>query len=124
MKALSVRQPWASLIASGKKTIELRRWKTSYRGPLLICASAHKQGTGPKGVAVAMVDLIDIRPATPTDAIAACCDPVNGEFAWVLKNAHPIMPFPVQGKLSVFSVAFPKTENLAPTVDSRQVNLF
>ena len=32
--ALSVRQPWAELILTGRKTIELRTWTTSYRGPL------------------------------------------------------------------------------------------
>lgn len=32
--ALSVRQPWAELILRGQKTIELRSWKTGYRGPL------------------------------------------------------------------------------------------
>lgn len=31
VKALSVKEPWASLIASGQKTIETRRWRTSYR---------------------------------------------------------------------------------------------
>ena len=38
MRALTVRQPWASLIACGAKTIETRSWKTSYRGSLLIHA--------------------------------------------------------------------------------------
>ncbi|MEP6911795.1 MAG: ASCH domain-containing protein [bacterium] len=38
-KALSVRQPWASLIVSGLKTIEIRSWPTSYRGPLYIPAA-------------------------------------------------------------------------------------
>ena len=38
MIALSVKQPWASLIASGRKQIETRVWSTPYRGPLLICA--------------------------------------------------------------------------------------
>lgn len=38
MKALTVRQPWASLIAGGTKTIETRSWPTSYRGPLAIHA--------------------------------------------------------------------------------------
>lgn len=37
-RALSIRQPWASLIASGRKTIELREWSTSYRGLLWIHA--------------------------------------------------------------------------------------
>jgi len=109
MKALSVRQPWASLIANGSKTVELRRWKTSYRGPLLICASANKQGKGPKGVAVATVDLVDIRPATTDDTADACCQPESGEFAWCLANAHPITPFPVKGKLSIFEVESPTT---------------
>jgi hypothetical protein len=39
MKALSVKQPWAELIASGIKTIETRIWHTHFRGPLLICSS-------------------------------------------------------------------------------------
>lgn len=39
MKALSVRQPWASLIASGYKRFEIRTWPTRHRGPLLICAA-------------------------------------------------------------------------------------
>jgi hypothetical protein len=34
--ALSVRQPWAELILRGAKTVELRDWTTSYRGPLLL----------------------------------------------------------------------------------------
>lgn len=39
MKALSIRQPWASLIAEGHKTMELRMWKTDYRGMVAIHAS-------------------------------------------------------------------------------------
>jgi hypothetical protein len=39
MKALTLWQPWASLIAVGAKTIETRGWSTSYRGPLAIHAS-------------------------------------------------------------------------------------
>jgi len=31
MKTLTVRQPWANLIASGRKTIETRTWSTNYR---------------------------------------------------------------------------------------------
>lgn len=38
MKALTIRQPWASLIAAGVKTIETRSWSTKYRGPLAIHA--------------------------------------------------------------------------------------
>jgi hypothetical protein len=37
--ALSLKQPWAALLVAGKKTIEVRRWRTEYRGPLLIHAA-------------------------------------------------------------------------------------
>lgn len=40
MKALSIKQPFAGLIATGQKTLETRTWSTDYRGPLLICAGA------------------------------------------------------------------------------------
>ncbi len=42
MKALTIRQPWASLIAAGVKTIETRSWSTRYRGLLLIHAGKHE----------------------------------------------------------------------------------
>jgi ASCH domain len=32
--ALSIKQPWAELILSGEKTIEIRKWSTEYRGPV------------------------------------------------------------------------------------------
>ena len=36
MKALSMTQPWASLVAIGQKKIETRSWRTPYRGLLAI----------------------------------------------------------------------------------------
>lgn len=38
MKALTICQPYAELIARGDKPIENRTWPTHYRGPLLIHA--------------------------------------------------------------------------------------
>lgn len=43
--ALTLWQPWASLICPGPhtesiKTIETRSWETKYRGPVLICSAA------------------------------------------------------------------------------------
>jgi hypothetical protein len=32
--AISIRQPWAELILSGRKSIEIRTWRTGYRGEL------------------------------------------------------------------------------------------
>ncbi len=40
MKALSIKQPWASLIAHGIKDIENRTWATKYRGTIYIHASS------------------------------------------------------------------------------------
>lgn len=42
MKVLSLREPFASLIAEKKKLIETRSWKTNYRGELYIHASKSK----------------------------------------------------------------------------------
>lgn len=39
-KAISIKQPWAYLIACGLKDIENRTWKTKYRGKILIHTSS------------------------------------------------------------------------------------
>ncbi|HEX2408309.1 MAG TPA: ASCH domain-containing protein [Nitrososphaeraceae archaeon] len=39
MKCLSLKQPYADLLAFGEKTIELRKWNTKFRGEFLIHAS-------------------------------------------------------------------------------------
>lgn len=44
MKALSIKQPWASLIAHGIKDIENRTWPTKFRGRIYIHASAKSAG--------------------------------------------------------------------------------
>jgi len=36
LKIITIKQPWATLIAEGYKQYEFRSWKTKYRGPLLI----------------------------------------------------------------------------------------
>lgn len=42
MKVLSLTEPYATLIKDGKKLVETRKWKTSYRGELYIHTSATK----------------------------------------------------------------------------------
>jgi len=39
MKAITIWQPWATLIVCGLKRYETRSWPTHYRGPLIIHAS-------------------------------------------------------------------------------------
>lgn len=120
MKALSVKQPWANLIAGGHKTIETRTWATKYRGELLICASktvdtfmaeilsftAPVIGISPIGQALCIVDLVDCRPIVKADSPAAWCPAELGSFAWVLENVRPIKPFPVKGQLGIFEVEY------------------
>lgn len=40
MKALSIKNPWAMLIAHGIKDIENRTWRTTYRGRIYVHSSA------------------------------------------------------------------------------------
>ena len=66
MKALSITQPWASLIAQGAKRIETRNWSTTYRGPLAIHAS--------KGLPTWVADVVRDNPAF-TSALGDLFDP-------------------------------------------------
>ena len=111
MKALSVRQPYAHLIATGKKTVECRSWRTDYRGPLLICASGrvvtYKGERLEPGSALCIVELVDIRPFLKKHCPMACMPyaPDPGSWAWMLQKAILIDPFPVKGKLHLYEVA-------------------
>ncbi|MTJ56015.1 ASCH domain-containing protein [Anabaena sp. UHCC 0253] len=42
MKALSLWQPWATLIEKRVKWVETRSWNTNYRGQILICSAKKK----------------------------------------------------------------------------------
>ena len=112
MKTLAIRQPWATYIAEGSKTIEVRSWRTDYRGPLLIVASgkplqladdAGQIVTLPTQVQVCTVDLIDCRPFLRTDLAAACLDEYDtGLWGWHLANPRHVRPVPHKGKLSLY----------------------
>ena len=100
MKAISVKQPYASMIANGIKTIETRRWNTRYRGDLLIVSSARpdfKDPEMPVSRALAVVTLADCRIMTEDDQRAACCEIYPKAKAWVLTNIRRIKPFYVKG---------------------------
>lgn len=69
MKAITISQPFASLIASGEKWCENRTWPTSYRGPLAIHAGKGTQYLDrdelrdyPTGCVVAVCHLIACVP--------------------------------------------------------------
>jgi hypothetical protein len=104
MKAISVKQPWANMIAEGEKTIETRTWATDYRGNILI-VSAKQPNIAPAGYALAIATLEDCRPMSVLDEPAAKSRKVPGAIAWVLGNIRKLKkPFPVQGQLKLFEV--------------------
>lgn len=109
MRVLSVRQPWASLIASGRKRLELRTWSTSYRGPVLILAGgALWKGEhdwpidGPRGVSLCIVDLVDVRQTTRADTRLACITPRAIDLAFVFENVRETRQIPVKGRLGLY----------------------
>jgi len=113
MKAISVRQPWANMIASGKKTIETRTWSTRYRGRLAICSSKYaKPYIPPLGCLICVVTLVDCKVMTPEDEIAAQC-PCPGIgilYAWVLDDVDLYVPVKVRGKLGIYDLPFEETD--------------
>lgn len=123
LRCLTVLQPFASLIADGHKTIELRPWATSYRG-LLVIAAGKKDLTGspaigrawdlltrnvldpaPRGRALSLVRFVDIRFAKPEDSEKACYDVelyarergCRDVHAWILERVCAL-DLPVRGK--------------------------
>jgi hypothetical protein len=104
VKALSVKQPWANLIAEGEKTIETRTWATDHRGELLI-VSSREPDIPPAGYALAVATLVECRPMSVLDEPAARCRKYPRAYAWVLENIRRIkQPFPVQGQRHLFEV--------------------
>jgi hypothetical protein len=109
-KAISLKQPWANLVASGKKTIETRKWTTSYRGELVICSSRKPQIT-PAGYALCTAELYHITPMKKDHEKKACIKLYRGAFSWFLRNIHPIKPLiAVKGKLGVFDLSLGATK--------------
>jgi hypothetical protein len=115
MKALSIRQPWASLIIAGIKNIENRSWSTSYRGKILVHASlkVDKEGMGIAkqllgsgfvkaihdytGGVIGEVEIIDCVKHSNSDWF-------EGPYGFVLRNAK-ILPFrPYKGQLGIFEI--------------------
>ncbi len=111
MKALSVKQPWASMIASGEKTIELRSWRTRYRGRLMICSSKNPDTPPPVGCALAIVTLAYCKRATQADEERACCKVrVGRDYAWIFEDIRRIRPWPVKGAQKLFNVPYEEDE--------------
>jgi len=106
LSAVSIKEPWASMIARGEKTIELRTWRTKHRGKIVLCASKKPEG-GCAGNAFAIADIADVRPMREADREKSGVDFCEGLYSWILKNIELIEPFPVSGKPGLYKVTMP-----------------
>lgn len=127
MKALTITQPWATLIAIGAKKIETRSWLTRYRGPLAI----HAAKTFPKwaleacydprfaaalsgqsietGRVLAVCRLADcfpvcaLGPSPLAEDEGAFGDFSAGRFGWRLEDVRGLaQPVPAKGALGLW----------------------
>ena len=108
MKALSIKQPYAEQIASKKKTLEVRSWRTHYRGPLMICSGQRPADADskhlPLGKTICKVELVDVRPMKRKDTKAAMCPYDPDCYVWELKVVKRVKPRSVKGKLGIFNL--------------------
>lgn len=89
MKALTIKQPYATLIAEGIKEYEFRTWKTNYRGEFLVHA-----GKGKNIQYMEKFKDLDLEyPSGYIIAIASLenCIEVTNEFRNILKKKNPIL---------------------------------
>lgn len=113
MKALSVKQPWASLIAMGQKTLEIRSWRTTRRGPIAIVSSVGRSRIqplvriprhAPTGVLLALVELVDCVPFKPSMVREACVDWIPDHWAWRIHVIKQSVPVPLKGRLGFWDL--------------------
>ena len=124
-KVLSIKEPFASLIANEIKHIETRSWKTNYRGEIYIHASLTSNSLQGRDELKELVKTIDVKPsyilckATLKDCILMdekfikdiknnlqkyiCGRYEIGRYAWVLTNVKKIKPIKAKGKLGIWN---------------------
>ena len=107
VRALTLRQPWATLVAEHGKDVENRTWPTRWRGTLLIhagqgfdpgCPPSARRRTPalPAGAFLAAAALTDCHQHRP-----GCCASTWAEpdaYHWVLTGIRPLsVPVPCSG---------------------------
>ena len=122
MKVLTIKEPWASLIAYGYKEYEFRSWKTNYRGKILIHAgkSLEKDVSElfkdynldySKGEIIAVADLTDciLVDEKFNEELLNKNELVYGhsnhtmKYAWKLENVKLIDKIKINGKLGLWN---------------------
>ena len=131
MKALTIWQPWASLLAQGEKKYETRGWPTKYRGTIAIHAALrdpkklpltpeleqyalHNDKIGswsglPTGAIIAIGELVNVwrigaEGISPTEQEMALGDWTPGRYAWEIKITELLEePVPIRGKQGLWN---------------------
>jgi hypothetical protein len=102
MLALSVKQPWAELIASGKKKKEFRTWSRACFGELLIVASKSVNAEDIADEGLDVGSLVFGRAVCVVDFYKVTGD--DGDYAWHLRNPRRVEPVEVRGSASLYHV--------------------
>jgi hypothetical protein len=128
LKCLSVSQPFADLIISGKKIIELRNWSTNFRGEFLIHAPIKIRTEDYKrlkinkklvtGAIIGKAELYEVKKYNSIKEIKAdqkfhfaAKNFHEKTFGFMLKNVKSFrIPIPWKGQLGFFEVDLPKTK--------------
>jgi len=126
LKCLSISQPFADLIISGEKNIELRNWNTNFRGEFLVHAPLKIRVEDSKrlkinkkfvtGAIIGKAQLYDVKKYNSFQEIKSdkkfhlsLKKFQSKTFGFMLKNAKPFrVPIPWKGQLGFFDVELPK----------------
>ncbi len=141
MKVITIKQPFASLIAAGLKEYEFRTWKTKYRGEIYIHAgkgvdkkAMHKfekyNLDYPSGCIIAKVNLADcikvdedfrkvLQEKNPEVHSSIIKHTEWEGYGFQLENVEKIVPIPAKGKLSIWEY-FPEKEKIYRNTDSEE----
>lgn len=132
MKVITVKQPWATLIAEGYKEYEFRTWKTKYRGDILIHAGKgidrkemdrfkHLNLQYPIGQIIAKATITDC--VCVDDKLRSYLEKKNlivykgiveesakdwKGYGFKLENVKKIKPIEINGKLSLWEYDYEK----------------
>lgn len=129
-RALTVKQPYANDLVTaaykdengvvyGRKSIEVRSKKTSYRGDVLICSSAKPVYPGMEsGVTLGLVELYDVKPIkdfTPEDWENTRIpkekrEKITKGFGWLMRNPRRVVEMPIKGQLGIYNLVYTKGE--------------
>ena len=123
MKCLSISQPFANLIIQGKKTIELRRWNTNFRGEFLIHSPLKIRNDDCKrlkinkkqliiGAIIGKAELYAVKKYKTISDLKkdskkhlASKKFQNNKYGFCLKNIKSFkIPIPAKGKLGFFEI--------------------